>query len=97
LIQAYGTIEYVEEREGCFMPRTLEQIEEELRALPREQRAELIESLVSSLEEPESEVQREIEKAWVAVARNRMSDLKAGRTTGKPLADFMSEVRSRRV
>jgi putative addiction module component (TIGR02574 family) len=74
----------------------MEQIEEDLRALPRDQRAELIETLVSSLEEPDTAQQAKIEKAWVAVAKQRVTDLKAGRSTGKTIENFMQELRSRR-
>ncbi len=52
----------------------------EIISLPVEERAMVIDSLLKSLNPPESE----IDKKWAAVARQRLTELKSGDVTAIP-------------
>lgn len=49
-------------------------------SLPVEERTRMVENLLSSLNPPETEV----DKAWSSVARRRLDELRSGRVEGVP-------------
>lgn len=55
------------------MPMTREELEARARELPREERARLAETLISSLDE-----EAEVERAWNEEIRRRLQELDAG-------------------
>lgn len=68
----------------------IEKVLQEALALPREDRARVLEALQDSLEPDE-----EWEKAWAAEVMRRAKDLDEGRTRAIPAEDVFAELRAR--
>jgi putative addiction module component (TIGR02574 family) len=60
-------------------------------SLPIEERALLVDSLLSSLNTPESIV----DKKWIAVAKHRLQQLKAGETTAVSGEEVFKKIAAR--
>ena len=63
------------------MPMTLDQIVEEASHLPREQVAEVVERLTSTLH---TDVEPEIEESWKQETRRRLAELESGKVQAVP-------------
>lgn len=68
------------------------QLLEQIKQLPREERAELILAAMESLEQPSQE---ESDKLWAAEIDRRIADYKSGKTKGIPYEEVMRDVESR--
>jgi len=74
------------------MTALLQKIEQEAKALSREDRERLVSDLVAGLEDaPLSE----IDQAWIEEAERRYHAWKAGRTEGVPAEQAISEMRGK--
>ena len=73
------------------MSCTIDQWKDRLSTLSSSERAELAEFLLHSLD-PEAEA---IESAWDAEASKRAEDMRSGRVTGRPVEEFLAELRKR--
>ena len=71
------------------MSASLEQIEEQARALSAEERAKLAESLLESLHSPVSEV----EAAWAEEIERRVAAFDRGELPSYPAEDVFAEAR----
>jgi len=71
------------------MEMTREQIELEAMKLPMQERAELGERLLNSVQD-----KPEIEKIWVEEAERRLQELHSGRVTGIPGDEAMRRLRA---
>ncbi len=60
-------------------------------SLPVEERALLVDSLLRSLNTPEPD----IDKKWIAVAKNRLQQLRAGEITAIPSEEVFKKVAAR--
>ncbi len=60
-------------------------------ALPVEERALLVDSLLQSLNQPESA----IDKKWAAVARNRLIEMRSGKVRPVPGEEVFERIRNR--
>lgn len=69
---------------------TLEQLEKEVEKLSQEERIELAERIMVSVQ-----MDPEIEAAWIAEAERRWQDLRAGKTKSIPAEDAIKAVRER--
>jgi len=67
------------------------EIIQEAASLPVEERAIIVDSLLRSLNTPDSD----IEKEWVAVAHRRLDDLRSGRVKGIPGEEVFASLRER--
>nr|MDO8118722.1 addiction module protein [Candidatus Sigynarchaeota archaeon] len=74
------------------MASKMKDIEKQALELPVEERAQLIERLIRSLDEEEDP---NAEKAWIAEARRRHEELQRGEVSGKPAEQVLKEARSR--
>jgi putative addiction module component (TIGR02574 family) len=63
----------------------------EAMSLPVEERATVVDSLLKSLNPPESE----IDEQWVAVARRRLEELRSGAVEAVPGEDVFKRIASR--
>ena len=72
------------------MPSTAEIIHE-AEALPVEERALVVESLLRSLNPPDPET----DQKWVAVAKRRLEELRSGRVKPVPGDDVFARIRER--
>lgn len=63
----------------------------EVIALPVEERAMVADSVLRSLNAPESEIDRK----WVEVAKGRLSELRSGEVEGVPADRVFAKVRDR--
>lgn len=72
------------------MPRTLDQIVEETRQLPREQVAELVDRLTMELARG---MDPEIEKAWTDTAMCRLAEMESGKVKPVPGDEVMARAR----
>jgi putative addiction module component (TIGR02574 family) len=75
----------------------IEKVLQEALALPREDRARVLEALQESLEPEDQEVLTEAawEAAWTAEIDRRLRDLDEGRATAISYEEFKSRVRAR--
>ena len=64
-----------------------EQIEDEARRLPRDERARLAEALISSLDE-----EAEVERAWDVEIRRRVDELRSGAVEGISADEVFAEL-----
>lgn len=71
------------------MAKSLEELEEQARALDAEQRAKLAEALLESLHSPISEV----EAAWVKEIEDRVAAYDRGELESHPAEDVFAEAR----
>ncbi|MBF0502807.1 MAG: addiction module protein [Candidatus Riflebacteria bacterium] len=60
-------------------------------ALPVEERAIVVDSLLNSLNPPESE----IDKKWAAVAKRRLEEMHSGKVKGIPGEEVFQRIRNR--
>ncbi|MBF6595392.1 MAG: addiction module protein [Thermaceae bacterium] len=65
------------------------QLLEQIKALPREEKLELLEDLLLSLEQPTPE---EHGRLWAEEAMRRYQDLKSGKEKGLSYEEFMRDV-----
>ncbi len=66
----------------------LKDILEKVNSLPVEERAIIAESLLRSLNPPESDV----DKKWAALAEKRLSELRSGETKGVPGKEVFNRI-----
>ncbi|MDA8084453.1 MAG: addiction module protein [Nitrospiraceae bacterium] len=69
----------------------MKEIIEEAEALPVEERAIVIDSLLRTLNPPSAEIDAE----WAEVAKARLSELRSGRVKAVPGDQVFSEIRAR--
>ena len=67
---------------------TTAHLEAEILKLPRSERAQLAERLISSLDE-----ESEIEQAWIEEAERRYSAYLEGKMSARPIEEAMSAIR----
>lgn len=60
-------------------------------SLPVEERALVVDSLLRSLNQPDSE----IDKQWVAVAQKRIAEMRSGAVTAVPGEEVFRKIRQR--
>jgi putative addiction module component (TIGR02574 family) len=70
------------------MIQSVEHLKAALSALPDDQRAELAQYLLRSLE-PQEEGARE---EWIALAEQRMADIRAGKVVGVPAEEVLKNL-----
>jgi len=75
------------------MPRTLDELLDEVLALPAEARAQLAESLITSLDDSGETDPAEVERAWLAEARRRAAKLDTGAVNARPAAEVFRAAR----
>ncbi len=76
------------------MPESLEQIKEQLRMLPAEQRAELAQFLLHSLDEGEED-EAVVEAVWRAEIARRVADIEARKVVGIPADEVFARLREK--
>ena len=64
---------------------------DEVVSLPVEERAAVVDSLLQSLNQPETE----IDKEWAIVAQRRLSELREGTVKGVPAEQVFERIRQR--
>ena len=74
------------------MARAIADIQKDIRALPSDERAELLRALVAELDAPED---ANAEKAWLAEAQRRYRELVDGSVTGVPGRLVFERLRTR--
>jgi putative addiction module component (TIGR02574 family) len=80
------------------MAKTVEELEKELLALPRDERARLAHELLLSLDEAEADLSpEEWEAAWAEEIQRRERDLREGRTRSLPADDVIRELKEKVV
>ncbi len=67
------------------------EIIEEAQALPVEQRAMVVDSLLRTLNPPDAEM----DKQWISVAKRRLSELRSGRVNPVPGEEVFAKARER--
>ena len=67
----------------------VKEIIQEAQTLPVEERAMVIDSLIRSLNSADTSV----EEKWIALAKNRLNDLRAGRVTAVPGEQVFARIR----
>lgn len=72
------------------MPSTAEIIHEAV-SLPVEERTVVVDSLLRSLNPPDSEIDRK----WAAVAKRRLDELRSGRVKPIPGEEVVAKIRQR--
>ena len=72
-------------------PVALEELKAQIRGLPTQDRAELVQFLLDSLE-PEVDV--DAEAMWEVELARRVADIRAGRVTGKPANQVFAKLRA---
>jgi putative addiction module component (TIGR02574 family) len=75
------------------MNAVIEQWKSQLMTLPQDDRAELAHFLISSLD-PEAEDEG-VEAAWEEEVARRVDEIRSGRAIGRPVDEFMAELRER--
>jgi len=80
---------HINERE--VSPMDLQRIEDEALHLPKEERAQLVQRLVLSLESPSRE---ELRSDWLLEARRRAQELDDGSVQAVPSEDVMRKARA---
>ncbi len=75
------------------MPRTPDELLAEALELPEEARARLARSLISSLDGEEDADPGEVERAWLAEARQRGAEIDAGAVQTRPAAEVFHAAR----
>lgn len=73
------------------MPKTLDQIVEETRQLPREQVAELVDTLTLSLHQA---IDPSVEEAWKKETSSRVQEIMEGKVQGIPMEEVSESIRS---
>lgn len=69
----------------------MKEIIQEAMSLPVEERATVVDSLLKTLNPPDTE----IEKEWVMVAKRRLAELRSGRVKAIPGNEVFAEIRER--
>jgi len=72
------------------MPST-DEIIREVEALPAEEKARVVDSILHSLNPPDPK----IDKLWAAEARHRLDDLRSGRVKPVPAEEVFARARER--
>lgn len=67
------------------------EILEQIESLPVEGRAQIIDSLLRTMNQPDPEV----DAAWAKEAQRRLEDLRSGRVEGIPAEDMFAKARER--
>jgi putative addiction module component (TIGR02574 family) len=78
-------------RRRFVMSATLDQLKSTLSRLPEQERAELAQYLLRSLDAEESATEAE----WMALAAQRMKDVRAGKVVGIPAEEVLQSLLSR--
>lgn len=73
------------------MPRTLQELEDEVLSLPLEARGELAARLLESLEPSDAEIQ----ERWIQEAERRAEEMRSGRVRGEPIGQVLSRIRAK--
>lgn len=68
-----------------------QKIIEQIESLPVEGRAQIIDSLLRSLNQPDPDM----DAAWMDVARRRVDELRSGRVQGESAEDVFAQARER--
>ncbi len=71
------------------MNRTLQELKNASSDLPAEERAELAQFLLRSLDDPDDEGAR---GEWLALAEKRMADVRAGKVVGIPAEEVLKNL-----
>ena len=71
------------------MNRTLQDLMNSSSDLPAEERAELAQFLLRSLDDPDDEGTR---SEWLALAEKRMADVRAGKVVGIPAEEVLKNL-----
>ena len=71
------------------MNRTLQELKNASSDLPAEERAELAQFLLRSLDDPDDEGTR---GEWLALAEKRMADVRAGKVVGIPAEEVLKNL-----
>ena len=71
--------------------RSTKEIIQEAATLPVEERAVVVDSLLRTLNQPDEEIDR----AWVQVAKERLSELRSGRVKAVPGDQVFARVQER--
>lgn len=74
------------------MPASLKEIEEHALRLSPKERAELIHSLIVSLEAPPEDTPEAIAKAWDEEITRRVADMEAGKTVWVPAEEVFARL-----
>ncbi len=69
----------------------MKEIIQEASSLPVEERAIVIDSLLRTLNPPDTEIERE----WVKVAKRRLAELRSGRVKAIPGDEVFAKIRER--
>ena len=74
------------------MPPTVEQLKEQLGALPATDRAELAHFLLQTLD---GEEEQDVDQAWIAVAKQRLAEIERGQARVVSAEDFLTKLRAK--
>jgi putative addiction module component (TIGR02574 family) len=74
------------------MSPSLDELKATLSGLPPAERAELAHHLLRSLEPDEPDAPADARAAWLAVAEQRMADVRAGRVVGIPAEEVLKNL-----
>ncbi len=74
------------------MPSDIRDLEQQLRLLPRKERARLAMDLIESLDPGTDE---DAEMLWLDEADRRLADYDAGTTSAHPVNDVIKEIKSK--
>jgi putative addiction module component (TIGR02574 family) len=75
------------------MSEIIQRLKAELAMVSRSDRAELADFLLTTLDPGETD--EEVEAAWVHEIERRFQEIRAGRSTARPLEEFVAELRER--
>ncbi|HVT58009.1 MAG TPA: addiction module protein [Thermoanaerobaculia bacterium] len=75
------------------MPRTLDQIEDEVLSLPEDSRARLMERLLLSFQEQPNSDKEDIARAWVEEAERRDHEMTIRGDEGTPAEEVLRKLR----
>lgn len=68
------------------MSLTLQELKNSAASLPANERAELVQFLLRSLDEPD---EGQVRDQWLALAEQRMTEVRAGRVVGVPAEEVL--------
>jgi putative addiction module component (TIGR02574 family) len=74
--------------------KSLEQLEAEVLDLPISERAHLVQRLIASLDEEESDDPQAVERAWEEEIRSRLAEIETGTAELTPAEEVFAEIRS---
>ncbi len=71
------------------MSPTLQELKDAASSLPTSERAELAQFLLRSLDEPN---EQEVRAEWLALAEQRMAEVRAGKVVGVPAEEVLKKL-----